>query len=72
MFHGQFSAYFGAIFVTIATVKAEIDTRLLHLGYCSNKLIRGLWKKAIFFEDLDLCFQNWQNCHLNSIGNGAA
>ena len=43
-----FSAYFAAIFVTIATVKIESIPDFLHLGYCSDKLIRrNLWK-AIF------------------------
>ena len=41
-------AIFLAFFVTIAMVNVKLKTRLLHLGYCCNKLIRRIWRKAIF------------------------
>ena len=34
-----YSAYFGSYFCYHSNGKSQINTRLLHLGYCSNKLI---------------------------------
>ena len=34
-----FSAYFGGHFCYHSNGKSKINTRLLHLAYCSNKLI---------------------------------
>ena len=46
-----FSTDFGGDFYYQRNAKSHIETRLLHLGYCSNKLIRKtLVKKTnIFF-----------------------
>ena len=43
-----FSAYFGSHFCYHSNGKNRINPRLLHLGYCSNKLIRRNSWKAIF------------------------
>ena len=43
-----FQPILAAIFVYIATV-SQINTRLLHLGYFSNKLIRRNWWKTFLF-----------------------
>ena len=40
-----FSAYFGGHFCYHSNRKSRINARLLHFGYCSNKLIRrNLWR----------------------------
>ena len=44
-----FQPILAAIFVTIAMVKGEINTRLLHFGYCSNKLIRKNCEDNFYF-----------------------
>ena len=45
-----FSAYFGGHVCYHSNRKSRINVRLLHLGYCSNKLIRrNLWKGTFIF-----------------------
>ena len=42
-----FSAYFGGHFCYHSNGKSQINTRVLHFGYCSNKLSKN-YLKAIF------------------------
>ena len=44
-----FSAYFDSHFCYHSNDESQINTRILHLGYCINKLhvIRRIWWKAI-------------------------
>ena len=43
-----FSAFFGSHICYHSNGKSQINTRLLHLGYWSNKLIGRNWWKTIF------------------------
>ena len=45
MVNFPFSDYFSRHFGYHSNGKSQINTRLLHLGYASNKLIRRIWKK---------------------------
>ena len=46
-----FSAFFGGQFCYFSNRKSRINTRPLHFGYCSNKLIiRNLWRATLFFD----------------------
>ena len=48
-----FSAYFGGHFCYHSNGKSQINTRYLHFGYCSNKLIRRkCWKTFFIFLPL--------------------
>ena len=38
-----FSAYFGGHFCYHSNGKSQSNWRLLHIGYCSNKLIKTNW-----------------------------
>ena len=47
-----FSAYFGGHFCYHSNDKCQINTGLLYLGYCSNKLKKKFAEKQFLFFDL--------------------
>ena len=46
-----FSAYFGGHFCYHSNRKSQINTRTLHFGYCSNKLMEETCEEQILYFD---------------------
>ena len=47
-----FSAYFGGHFCYHCNRKTGNNTKFLHFGYCSNKLIKKTCEEKLLFFDL--------------------